>query len=158
PKPAWVESMPWDEFKQFSRARYGYITADPRIGTKPVMDEEQRIRMVETTLVAIFDYMVDIIEQHPYGSALVYAARSIEDPHFEMWHDGYLGSVVHDIACKCLLDFRWSGPMDGFDSPRKFVKSSAPTLLTDRTEGAFTFMLNGVYRMTCFLTWDRRRP
>ncbi|KAJ3349260.1 hypothetical protein GGF32_005733 [Allomyces javanicus] len=48
-------------------ARYGHITADPRIGTKPIMDEEQRIRMVETTLVAVFDYMLDIIEQQAPG-------------------------------------------------------------------------------------------
>ncbi|KAJ3374878.1 hypothetical protein GGF31_005600 [Allomyces arbusculus] len=122
PKPDCIKSMSSQEYNQFRLARYGDIVYDERVVTKPVMDQEQRIRMVETTLVAVFDYMVDILEQHPDGSALMYAARCMEEPHCGWFTRGYgyLGSVVHKLACKCLLDLRWSGPIDGFDLRRKF--------------------------------------
>ncbi|KAJ3361184.1 hypothetical protein GGF32_007739 [Allomyces javanicus] len=153
PKPDCIKSMTSQEYDEYRAAWYGDIVNEDRVVTKPVMDQEQHIRMVETTLVSTFDYMVDILEQHPDGPALNYAARSIEDPPdgYTTACYGYLGSVVHQLACKCLLEFHWSGPIDGFDLRRKFVPPTAETGLTDYTEDAFGFMLEDpgdrVYRV-----------
>ncbi|KNE67394.1 hypothetical protein AMAG_11860 [Allomyces macrogynus ATCC 38327] len=75
----------------------------------PLMDEEQRVNMVETVLVSLFEYMIDICAKNPC-SVLDYAAQHCHKPvYLTTSLMAYIG-FLHQLTCKCLLDLRWAGP------------------------------------------------
>ncbi|KAJ3345865.1 hypothetical protein GGF32_008066 [Allomyces javanicus] len=73
----------------------------------PVMNDEQPVRMVETMLVTIFTYIVDICAAHAgEADVLRYAAEHVEKPIPRVWHELGLLGTAHYLACEYLLDLK----------------------------------------------------
>ncbi|KAJ3369229.1 hypothetical protein GGF31_005511 [Allomyces arbusculus] len=100
------------EYKRVRALQYGSVKHDARGILLPVMDLDQHVRMIETILVTVFDYMLAICTEIPDGAAVLkYALEHVQYPDHSLthWPFGFLG-YVHQLACRWLLDLRWCGP------------------------------------------------
>ncbi|KAJ3349256.1 hypothetical protein GGF32_005729 [Allomyces javanicus] len=100
------------EYKRIRALQYGSVKHDARGILLPIMDLDQRVRMIETILVTVFDYMLAIFLKIPDGAAVLkYALEHVQYPDHSLthWPFGFLG-YVHQLACRYLLDLRWCGP------------------------------------------------
>ncbi|KAJ3346865.1 hypothetical protein GGF32_007228 [Allomyces javanicus] len=100
------------EYKRIRASQYGSVKHDARGILLPIMDLDQRVRMIETILVTVFDYMLAIFLRIPDGAAVLkYALEHVQYPDHSLthWPFGFLG-YVHQLACRYLLDLRWCGP------------------------------------------------